>query len=145
MVKLAIQIGFRNNQREFQKVQAFLNNVKVNWEKGYDGQYNGEFLTPVSKRATETWFLAQVDCEEGDLVRMEIDVFLKGRGPDEEKTRIVEFQASDLFELTNYDVEKVGTREFPLFTGKAQIRLERRKIEDRRDRAESIIQETESD
>jgi hypothetical protein len=145
MVKLAVQIGFRNNQREFQKVQAFLNNAKVNWEKRFDGSYNGEFLTPVSKRGTETWFLAQIECDEGDSIRMEIDVFLKGRGPDEDRTRIVEFQVSDLFESTNYEVDKVGTRDFPLFTGKAQIRLERRKIEDRRDRAESIIQETESD
>ena len=142
MVKVACQIGFRTNQREFQKVEAFLNNARVQWVRNYDGQYNGEFLTQASKRTQETWFLASLDCEEGDTIRMEINVFMKGRGPDEDRTRTVEFVVSDLFEPFTYSVDKVASRDFPLLTGKVQTRFERRKIEDRRDRAESIIQES---
>lgn len=137
---LVTQIGFQNSQKESQSVSAFLNNEKIGWVKNRAGEYNGNFVTATSKRASTIWFLAKSEVSSGDVVRLEISVFIRGMGYDEDRSRVVEWIIDENIDPSEYSMRKVGDPHFPLLYGKVSLIQSRSKIDDRRDSAASLIE-----
>lgn len=135
------QIGFSKSQKETQRVVAYLNGQNVTWTRS-DGTWNGEFVSPTANRQQLIWFLAKLDCKSGDVIRLETSVFLRGRGPDEDRTRTVEFLVDEDAIPTEYAIRKVGDSAFPLLAGRFTLLSTRSKLEDRKDAGERLVAET---
>lgn len=137
-MQVVTQIGFSNSMKESQKISAFINNVKVNWAKGPSGEYNGKFTTALSKRQSMAWFLAQNECQVDDVIRLEIFVFIRGMGYDEDRSRTVEWVVKEVPPI-EYEIRKVGDSHFPLLYGPVEMIQSKCMIDDRRNEAASLI------
>ncbi len=122
-------------------MSAFLDNQKVTWTRS-GSSYNGEFTTPTSKRMSMIWFLARLECSSGSVLRIESEIFIRGMGFDEERSRVVEFQVDEDVEPVDFEIRKVGDPKFPLATGPLVLLNSRCKLDDRRDAVERLIQES---
>jgi len=139
-VIIVVQIGYAQSYKETQRVNAFLNNEKLSWLK-VDNEYDGKFVTPLSKRQNLIWFLKRCICSPGDILRLETSVFIKGAGLDEERTRTVEFMVQDDAPLFDFEINKVGDRNFPLLSGKLILLQSRTVFENRIEAGECLIRE----
>lgn len=141
MAVIVAQIGFCTSYKEMQRVEAFLNGEKVTWSRAGDG-WNGQFVSPTNKRRQMIWFLARLECTTGDIVRMETKVFMKGAGPDEERSQVSEWQVDEDTNTQEYTIRRVGDDKFPLLSGKVTLINSRAMIEDRIDQGENLIRES---
>lgn len=139
--QVSVQIGFKKSYKETQRVEAKLNGDKLTWTKSGD-TYNGEFITPTANRKTECLFMALLDCEDGDVLELETSVFMSGRGPDEERTRSVRFHVSEMVEPIQYEIPKFGANGYPLVSGRLTQVFEKKMIQDRLGRVDSLIDQT---
>lgn len=76
------QLGFRKNLKGGQVIEVYINDYKIN----IDGSDGGSYLTGVSSRRTNMWYLKPLECQHGDVIRVECKTGLRELGPDEEKT-----------------------------------------------------------
>lgn len=140
-MQVVVMIGFSNSAKEKQNVNAFLNGTKVAWVKR-GSEYNGTFATPLAKRMQLIWFLANLDCSHGDVIRLESEVFIRGMGFDEERSRTVEFVVDEAVPPTQFDIRKIGDPKFPLLSGPVTLLNQRSKLDVRVDAAEGLIRES---
>ena len=142
MAIVILQIGFGNYYKETQKVNAWVNDKQVTWTKGADGLYNGDFITQTSKRNNTILFLARCECVAGDVIKLKTEIFIRGMGFDEERSRIIEWLVDENIEPVDFSIKRVGDAHFPLVSGKVSLIHSRSRIEDRRERGEFLIQES---
>jgi hypothetical protein len=76
------QLGFSKNIKEGQILEIYLNGKKLKIEKNDGGQY----LTPMSQRRTQAWYLKPFDCNVGDVILLRCKTGLRMLGPDEKRT-----------------------------------------------------------
>jgi hypothetical protein len=134
-----IQLGFCKFIKEGSKLEAFINDTKVEIKDG-DG---GNYLTPLSQRYNRLWYLKPVECETGDIIRIESKVGLRGLGPDEKRSFTGLYQVDEVAEVVEIKVFGVGFgREFPLLKGPVK-QLSFVTMEDLRiNKAQSALNET---
>lgn len=138
-----VLIGFSKSQKESQKVDAYLNGDKVNWKRS-GSEWNGTFTTPTSKRLSMIWFLAKLECDSGSVIKLETSVFIRGMGPDEERSRTIEFLVDESVVPTDFDIKKVGDPKFSLLSGPVVLINSRSKLDDRHDAAEHLMREAQN-
>jgi len=139
---IVVQFGFSKGFKESQYVEAHLNGDKLTWNKNLNGEYDGHFVTQISQKSSKIWFLARCECSHGDILKLETSVFINGAGYDEDRSRVMEFRVDENVEPTEFDIHKVGDREFPLVSGKVQLIQSRSKLQDRQETGENLIQES---
>ena len=144
MPQVILQIGFGNFAKETQRISALHNGEKVTWVRGVEG-YNGNFTTPTSRRTQVIWFLAKVECNDGDVIALKTEVFLRGQGFDESRSRVIEWLVdSNISPPTEFHIRKVGDSHFPLAYGPLNQILDRARIDDRRDEAHQLYDNSNS-
>ena len=143
MPVVVVLIGYAKSQKESQRISAFLNGEKLTWTKDGDS-YNGHFVTPTSQRQSKIWFLTRCEPVSGDVFRLETSVFMTGAGPDEERTRMMEWVVDDTIEPTEFSINKLGHPQFPLIAGCVRLLQTRTQLEDRLETGETLLRESQT-
>jgi hypothetical protein len=129
--------------RETQKVEVFLNEKRISWVRdSLGGFYNGHFITPVADRQKVIWFLARLECQHSDIIRMKTSVFIRGMGPDEERSRFIEWLVDESAEVEEFSIRKVGDSHFPLLSGRVTLIQSQAVIEQRREQGAALLEES---
>ena len=117
MLTIYCQIGYTRNLRGGHFVSVYLNDLKVDIKDG-DG---GDYLTGVAERNRNLWYLKPLQCNNGDVIRIECKSGLRGLGPDEYKSFTAIFMVDDGAQNEEFKFPETGrSREFPLLNGKVR-------------------------
>ena len=114
MAKVLVQIGSTKSKKQTQIVKAFINDQEVDWH-----EFEGRFLTTHKDRAFKhtVWFMAQLDLQSQDVLKIEVKTFLGGVGIDEERTFEALYYADAGAPVRNIDMYGVGLKGYPVLKG----------------------------
>ena len=115
MGRLTVQIGIINGKKISQSIKAYLNDVKLSWDDG-----NGTFLSSMKDRHYRgmIWYMAEVETQKEDTLRLSVKTFIKGVGPDEVNTFESLYYVDEEAPVREYSVTGVGMKGYPLIKGR---------------------------
>lgn len=115
MPVIILQIGFSRGFKEGQLLNAYINDEQVSWRD--DSELNIVYLTALSDRNKRIWVLKSVECQDGDLIRIEIKIGLRGKGADENRTGELLFRVDGSVPVQEVILGKTGFKGYPLLKG----------------------------
>lgn len=123
------QIGFRKNLQGGCILSVHHNDVPVDIKESSD---NGQYLTGIANRHSDMWYLKPIECNNGDVIKLECKSGLRGRGPDEEKSFTALFVVDDTVNDDSFNFAGIGVGHgIPLLKGKVK-RLSVMTVKERR-------------
>ena len=138
---ILVQFGYKKSPKEWQKIDAFrirgLNKIPLTWNKGKSGFVEGEYITELSKRFGNIWYIGKLELEEGESLALSIATGMKGLGPDESRSMLILCSRSN--KQSEIKIRKVGDDRFPLVSGKFTEIARRTCLDERLDKIESLL------
>ena len=114
-MRIVVQIGFCKNLREGQKVSATINGQNIDRDRAA-----GKYLTGIAQRHSNSWYLAELTCQEGDIIAIEVCTGIRQKGPDESRCFRKTFRVSEKSTVQTVTVQRVGKYGFPLIKGRVE-------------------------
>jgi hypothetical protein len=133
-MRIVVQIGFRKTVKEGQLIAVTVNSQEIDRDC-----YPGKYLNDLAHRHTNSWYLAELDCKEGDIIVIDVKTGIRQRGQDENRTFRTTFRVDPTMEITTYEVPNVGMWGFPLLKGRVEEISTVSKVDERRNEAEALL------
>ena len=134
MSLIAVQVGFSRTLKEGQLVTVTLNEKDVDREK-----QSGMYLTGMSQRHTNCWYLADLECKTGDVIVIDVKTGVRQKGVDEKRTFRKTLRVDETFPVNEIVVQGVGFYTAPLAKGRFEELASVSKQDERRQQAESQL------
>ncbi|HUU86779.1 MAG TPA: hypothetical protein VMX17_03405 [Candidatus Glassbacteria bacterium] len=115
MSRILIQIGFVKSRKISQSVKAYINDEAVTW-----ADKSGRFLTTQKDRVWKNiiWYMYEADLEKDDVLKIDVNTFITGVGPDEDRTFESLYYVEKTAPVRSVNVSGVGNSSYPLIKGK---------------------------
>lgn len=115
MSRILIQIGFVKSRKISQSVKAYINDEEISW-----ADKSGVFLTTQKDRVWKNtiWYMHEADLEKDDVLKIDVNTFITGVGPDEERTFESLYYVEDTAPVRSVNVSGIGHSGYPLIKGK---------------------------
>lgn len=114
-ILIFVQFGYSKSLKEGQKLTVCHNDMPVNIDDTV------RYLTPVSSRKTKLFCIKPLECQEGDIIKIESKVGLRLLGEDENRSFIGLYKVNKDKHI-EYSFPGVGFGSgFPLLKGKVEV------------------------
>lgn len=134
---VTVQVGFCRNLKEGQLVTTTLNEVEVDRDK-----QQGMYLTGMSQRHTNCWYLADLECKTGDVIIIDVKTGVRQKGVDERRTFRKTLRVDEALPVTEVIVQGVGYSTAPLAKGRFEELASVSKQDERRQQVESQLDDS---
>ena len=112
-MRVVVQIGFCRNMKEGQLVRASVNGEEVD-------RVLGKYLTGLAQRHSNSWYLADLECVDGDIIVIEVSTGIRMKGADETRCFRKTFRVTEKHKIETITIPRVGKYGFPLIKGRVE-------------------------
>ena len=139
-MRVLVQIGYKKavgTKPRSQKVQAFLNDEELD--------FSGPGKSLVSRLETSrkgySWVLREIEMFPDDILRIAVNTFVSGIGPDEACTFEASYYVSEDAPVRDIYYPGVGHKSYPLIKGRLLELFSHSKEDERLEEIEDFLEE----
>ena len=133
-MRIVVQMGFCRNIKEGQLVKVWKNGEEVDRDR-----VDGKYLTSLAQRHSSSWYLADLECEDGDIIIIEVCTGLRQKGADETRCFRKTYRVTQGHEVVTTGAPRVGKYGFPLIKGRVELIASVSDAEERIKEAEAFL------